>query len=219
MREDTISETALEALRTEDLKEVLRRTEILLSDLCGTDVSVLLYDSKMIAGEIKKGGLLSVSLSSKKPLICNDVTSDGRYKAEVDNFKDLDIGAVLFYPLVEENELKGILICWGKKAYDTIEESMEPLRSGQQTIGVTIKKKKIHHEAIEFDRKSIDLLDQAMPKILEIFENREQSKELLNVSSKTSGEATENKQQEKNKSVDIKSKTSLIDKIKGFFRV
>jgi len=131
--------------------------------------------------QIPKRGLARYAWQHRESFFVNELSEDDRYDETYDNYGN-DIQALLFYPVLYKEEYIGLLVCTGKEAYTKTEEQMTPLKSGDKTIGVTVKQATVKVPAHHFASEDIELLDTVLPSLmkamhLEKDEASEKSKE------------------------------------------
>lgn len=115
--------------------------------------------------QIPERGLTHDAWTDKEVFFINDLSQEERYDTRYDQYGE-DICALLFYPVREGEEYLGLLVSSGKDAHSKEEEQMTPLKSGEQTIGVTVKQTTIEVPAHHFSSEDIALLDQVVPLLM-----------------------------------------------------
>ena len=122
--------------------------------------------------QIPKRGLTKHAWQARKSFFVNNIRQDDRYDKNADSYGE-NIDALLFYPIQYEEEYIGLLVSLGKESYDTTEEKMIPLKSGDQTIGVTVKQIETHISAHQFTPEDIIFLNELLPILIKAVYPRE----------------------------------------------
>lgn len=90
-------------------------------------------------------GILAKSCREGTPIIIPDISRENHFNPSSDNPENLKIKSLLTYPLEFEGKKMAIVVLWGLEGHVEEEERLVPLKSGSETIGVTVKKEKVEY--------------------------------------------------------------------------
>jgi len=90
-------------------------------------------------------GILAESCRKGDPIVIPDISQEKHFNPSLDNPENLDIKSLLTYPMEFEGKKIAIVVLWGLKSHIEEEERLVPLKSGSETIGVTVKKEKVEY--------------------------------------------------------------------------
>ncbi len=199
------------------LDEGTEYIETRLTKALKADHVLFLYDANIRPVDVvENGGLFNEALQEQKALICNDVENDPRYEPIVDNPDDLELHALLIYPLIDHGSVVGLVMAWGLKGRERIIEEMVPLRSGGEAIGVTVKKRKKRIPPTTFGEEQTAYLDRVMPRLLEKLK-RDQTSEDSEVELSLEIEKNTGDTEDGVKSQNDKKHHGILEKMKSLF--
>ena len=159
--------------------------------------------------QIPKRGLTKKAWQDREGFFVNYLTEDVRYDKTSDNYGE-EIHSLLFYPVVHQGSNIGLLVSVGKNSYTVIEDKMTPLKSGEQTIGVTVKQVSVEIPAHEFTSSDLSLLNELLPILIKaVYPDSEEKRENIN---ETISEEEEMEEYEKESIL-----KSTVNKMKQFF--
>ncbi len=131
-----------------------------------------------IKQQIPKRGLARYAWQNRTPFYINNIKKDERFNPKYDSYCE-NIYAALYYPVKYNDSHVGMIIGIGKEGYTTTQEQIVPLKSGDRTIGVTVKQATVDVPPEQFSQEDIATLDQVLPHFLEVHYGTSETKQSL----------------------------------------
>jgi len=117
--------------------------------------------------EIPSDGLTKMAWE-KKEIICIDNIIENEFYDNVnDNYGD-NICSLFFFPVQCQEETIGLLVSAGRSAHLKTEEEIKPLKSGNQTIGVTVKQKEMEIPDYQCSDLNTHYLEERISKLIDM---------------------------------------------------
>ena len=141
-----------------DFTEFLKKLELLLQEELEIEsLSVFLCSSNTVKNDPEKG-IIAQSCMENKAYVLSDLSEEKRFDPASDNPQNLKITSILTYPLEYKEKKMAIVVAWGRENYSVQEERLVPLKSGSETIGVTVVKDHIEHSERVLTQSDIEKL-------------------------------------------------------------